>query len=163
MNVLLRIFLRIVLSFITCIFLFLLVCVGFFAFNRDGNLLGFTIYTANGTSMTPTIENGDILLVRKDRDYNENDIIIYTNDEGFSVCHRIIQKKSASFVTRGDSNNFTDGFEPTVDDINGKMVFNVINISTLNRYKYWMIGLAIIIPIILYIIGRCINVRSDNN
>ena len=158
-----RIILRIILGFITILFLFLLGCVGFFVFNRDGNLLGFTLYTASGTSMTPTIEDGDILLVRKDPEYNENDIIVYTNDEGFSVCHRVIQKKVASYVTKGDANNFVDGYDPTVDDINGKMVFNVINVSTLNKYKYWMISLVIIIPIILYIIGRCINVRSDNN
>ncbi|MBR4230954.1 MAG: signal peptidase I [Bacilli bacterium] len=155
--------LRIILSFITCIFLFLLVCIGFFAFNKDGNFLGFTIYTAGGTSMSPTIENGDILLVRKDPEYKENDIIIYTNDEGMSICHRVIQKKTASYVTKGDNNNFIDGYDPTVDDINGKMVFNVINVKTLNKYKYWLMSLVVIIPIILYIINRCLNVRSDNN
>ena len=113
--------------------------------------------------MSPTIENGDILLVRKDPEYKENDIIIYTNDEGMSICHRVIQKKTASYVTKGDNNNFIDGYDPTVDDINGKMVFNVINVKTLNKYKYWLMSLVVIIPIILYIINRCLNVRSDNN
>ena len=155
--------LRIVLAFITLIFLFLLVCVGFFAINKDGNLMGFTIYTASGTSMTPTIEDGDILLVRKDADYNENDIIVYTNDEGMSICHRVIQKKVASYVTKGDSNNFIDGYDPTVDDINGKMVFNVINVNSLTKYKYPMLAAVIIIPIFLYIINRWLNARSDNN
>ena len=155
--------LRITLGFITLIFLFLLGCVGFFVVNKEGSFLGFTIFTASGKSMTPTIEAGDILLVRKDPYYSINDIIVYKNDEGMIVCHRIVQKDDISYITKGDDNKFIDGYNPTIEDIYGKMVFNVINIQTINEYKYALIGGLIIIPIILFIIGRCLNVRTDNN
>ena len=159
-----RYLLRIILAFFTLIFLFLLVSVGFFVVNKDGNLMGFTIYTASGKSMSPTIEEGDIILVRKDGDYKANDIIVYNNDQGQSICHRIIEKKEVSFVTKGDNNNFVDGYDPTIEEINGKMVYNVINVKTINKYKYWIIGLVIVIPILLYIIDRCLNnVRTDSN
>lgn len=155
--------LRIILGFISLIYLFLLVCIGFFAIKKDANLMGYTIFTASGQSMVPTIEAGDILLVRKDHAYEENDIIVYKNDENLTVCHRVIKKDEVTYVTKGDSNNFIDGYNPIIDDIYGKVVYNVINVQTINKYKYVIIGALVLIPFILSLIGRGLNVRTDNN
>ena len=155
--------LRILLSFITVIFLFVLGCVIFFAVDNNASIMGYSIFTASGHSMTPTINEGDILLVSKEHAYRKGDIIVYKNDEGLKVCHRVIDKDGVSYITKGDSNNYTDGYNPIVEDIYGKVIFNVINTEQAVKYKYPIIVALIIVPIILTIINRSLHVRRDNN
>lgn len=154
---------RILLSFITFIFVILLICVCFLALNRNANILGYSIYIASGNSMNPVIQAGDILLISQVNTYHDQDIIVYKNDEGIVVCHRVLSTDGILFVTRGDNNNFTDGYNPTLDDVYGKVIFNIINTKTLDEYKYHALGVIIGIPILLAILRKVFHVRSDNN
>ena len=57
--------------------------------------------------MSPTIEKGDMILVKLDTDYNVGDIISF-KDNGTIITHRIIEINDNNYVTKGDANNTAD-------------------------------------------------------
>ena len=55
------------------------------------------------------------------------DVISFVNDKGINVIHRIIgfsinEEGKLAYETRGDSNNASDAYHPTIDDVQGKYV-----------------------------------------
>lgn len=62
--------------------------------------------------------------VEKPSDLNVYDVIAFENDEGINVIHRIRDKKygpdGVHYVTRGDSNNKDDSFQPMFENVIGK-------------------------------------------
>ena len=62
--------------------------------------------------------------VEQDNDLELYDIISYVNDKGINVIHRIIgiseTVNGIEYETRGDSNNASDEYRPTLDNIQGK-------------------------------------------
>ena len=65
--------------------------------------------------------------VERDSQLKLYDVISFTNDKGINVIHRIIgaslnSEGKIQYETRGDSNNASDSFKPTIDDIHGKYV-----------------------------------------
>ena len=69
----------------------------------------------------------DIIILDKVTNKNpikKYDVIAYTNDQGIHVVHRVIdiieENGKTRYVTRGDSNNATDKYHPTNEDIIGK-------------------------------------------
>jgi len=83
-------------------------------------------------SMTPTLNVGDIIIVRGEASYKVHDIIVYhTPLYSKPIVHRIIGIKNGYFITKGDHNQFSDpgtiaprqGVSP--DDVQGKVVFVV--------------------------------------
>lgn len=57
--------------------------------------------------------------VEKSSDLKLYDVIAFVNDEGINVIHRIKGFKGSSYVTRGDSNNADDKYNPTFEDVIG--------------------------------------------
>ena len=65
--------------------------------------------------------------VERDSQLKLYDVISFTNDKGINVIHRIIgaslnSEGKIQYETRGDSNNGSDSYHPTLDDIHGKYV-----------------------------------------
>ena len=76
--------------------------------NKDyPNLFGYTFFEIISGSMSPTIEKGDMILVKLDTDYNVGDIISF-KDNGTIITHRIIEINDNNYVTKGDANNTAD-------------------------------------------------------
>ena len=84
------------------------------------NLFGYTFFEIVSGSMSPTIEKGDMILVKLDTDYKVGDIISFKEDDSV-ITHRIVEIKENSYVTKGDSNNTLDN-PITKDRIIGKTV-----------------------------------------
>lgn len=64
----------------------------------------------------------DIIVLKKvksDREINKYDVIAFVNDEGTNVIHRIKGFKGNKYVTRGDSNNADDKYNPSFEDVIG--------------------------------------------
>ena len=68
----------------------------------------------------------DIIVIEKVSETNMpklHDVISFINDEGITVIHRIREIKVASdgvhYITRGDSNDKDDTYQPTLEDIVG--------------------------------------------
>jgi len=61
------------------------------------------IYMANGGSMYPAIEHGDILIITYSLDINIGDIICFGTNESMTI-HRVIGKNEGLLICRGDAN-----------------------------------------------------------
>ena len=57
--------------------------------------------------------------VKSDREINKYDVIAFVNDKGTNVIHRIKGFNGDKYVTRGDSNNADDKYNPSFDDVIG--------------------------------------------
>ncbi len=81
-------------------------------------------------SMINALRIGDVAIIKK---CNANDVIvgdiIEYQMEGYTVIHRIIEKKQKNgsfyFITKGDNNNTPDAKEVTEDQLIGKVIFKV--------------------------------------
>ena len=71
------------------------------------NLFGYTFFEIVSGSMSPTIEKGDMIVVKLDTDYKIGDIVTFKEDDSI-ITHRIVEKKDGYYVTKGDSNNTLD-------------------------------------------------------
>ena len=81
-------------------------------------------------SMEKELYVGDIAIIKKcnANDVNTGDIIQYQM-EGYTVIHRIIEKKQKNgelyFVTKGDNNNTPDQQEVKEEQLIGKVIFKI--------------------------------------
>ncbi|MDA4124612.1 MAG: signal peptidase I [Thaumarchaeota archaeon] len=96
----------------------------------------------DSTSMLPTLEPGDLVVVQhvSISDVRVGDIIIYDppcSATGYTVIHRVVQIQNTGLITKGDNNPGTDQFlgiatSPiTQDCLSGKVVFVVPYIERL--------------------------------
>lgn len=91
--------------------------------NDFANLCGYTFFEVATGSMENTINIGDVVIVNLTKDVNENDIIVYKDDNNF-ITHRLIKKQADKLITRGDANNSED--KPINEDqILGKVIYIV--------------------------------------
>lgn len=122
-----------VLLWLIVIFALLVTIVVFSSTSNGGvpNLMGFIPLTIESQSMSPTFNEGDLIICRQIddvADLKENDVITFwTLIEGRKVknTHRIIkvnvtESGSYSFITRGDNNPIDDELPAYQSDIIGK-------------------------------------------
>lgn len=96
---------------------------------RPTALGGSTSYVfVDGESMAPELSWGDLAIVRKGS-YDVGDVVAFrlSEDEGGAfVIHRIVGgNETAGFLTQGDNADELDFWQPTVDEIVGKLWLNV--------------------------------------
>ena len=85
---------------------------------------GFTtLAIVDGASMSPTLEQGEVVLLREGDEYAVGDIVGVRNPNlgGALVVHRIIRAEEGRFVTRGDANGFDDAFQPMSGEVVGRL------------------------------------------
>lgn len=86
---------------------------------------GYAVLEVVSGSMEPTIHVGDLIVIdTKKTDFNENDIVTFTDDDGSFVTHRIIALNNTEMTTKGDNNNSNDPVSST-DSIVGTYVFRL--------------------------------------
>lgn len=67
----------------------------------------------SGTSMLPTLEDGDLVVIQNVpfSSLHVGDIVVYNppcSATGESVIHRIVEVTPSGVITQGDNNNYTD-------------------------------------------------------
>ena len=76
--------------------------------NKDyANIFGYTFFEVATGSMANTINIGDIVVVKVNEAFKENDIIVYKEENSF-ITHRVIKIDGQDLITRGDANNSED-------------------------------------------------------
>lgn len=159
--------------FITLISIFL-ICMLFYVISgkiaeKKGKNPLYGFYTIISSSMEPTINVYDVVLVRKTSvgKLKKGDIItFYSNNSYFGdtpITHRIVKKDSDNFVVKGDNNQNVDNDKVSPDNIIGKVILIIPSLGKLQFFLASKKGfvLAIIIPaliIITYDIYKIINV-----
>ena len=99
-------------------------------------LFGIRTFLISGVSMEPTLEAGDIVIVRPSneaKDIQIGDIILF-NDYSKLVMHRVVEIKHTEeleFITRGDANHVPDR-PVTFRQIEGKAIFRIPKIGWLS-------------------------------
>lgn len=111
------------------------------------NIFGYSIFSTETGSMSPTMEKGDIVIVKIGEQAKEKDIITYKRDNVF-ITHRIIKIDGDSIIAKGDSNNTQDE-EITKDAIIGKVVFIINNVEV---WKSVFSDISVIIPVFITVI-----------
>lgn len=87
------------------------------------NMFGYTFFEVATGSMSPTIEIGDIVIVKFTKDVNESDIIVYKDGKDF-ITHRLIKIKNNELITKGDANNSEDK-SITMEQVLGEVIFTI--------------------------------------
>lgn len=91
------------------------------------NYFGYTFFEVVSGSMEPTINVGDLVIVKLTDDFDVNDIITYKENNYF-VTHRVIKKDGRNIIAKGDSNNSADKVIDK-DDCIGKVVKVISNVG----------------------------------
>ena len=73
-------------------------------------------------SMSPVIEKGNKIIIKKQNEYEIGDIITYINNDGNLITHRIIKKYEDGFITKGDNNNTEDKEKVRKNQVLGKII-----------------------------------------
>jgi signal peptidase len=105
--------------------------VWFFGF-RPAYLGGPVSYVlVSGVSMLPTLEDGDLVLVRERSSYSPGDVVAFhvstagSGQDGL-VVHRIVGGSArAGYVTEGDNGTGSDPWSTTPADIEGELWIRV--------------------------------------
>lgn len=111
------------------------------------NIFGYSIFSTETGSMSPTIEKGDIVIVKLGEQVQEKDIITYKKDNVF-ITHRIIKIDGESIIAKGDNNN-TEDEEISKNAIIGKVSFIINNVEI---WKKVFTDINVIIPVSITII-----------
>lgn len=158
MKLLIKIFRLIFILIVICL---VLLC-AIFIYNKKINHVTYigkyTSFVVTGNSMLPTLTTDDFIIVRKENTYNIDDVITYKNEDGGITTHRIIEKiDESTYKTKGDGNNYIDGYEVSKKAVYGKVIANIKQLNKLMefifKYKYYCIAAVILIPIILKLIS----------
>ena len=111
------------------------------------NILGYSVFSTETGSMSPTMETGDIVIIKIGDEIKENDIITYKK-ENVLITHRVVCIDGETVTTKGDYNNTED--EPIQkDNITGKVVFIINEVEI---WKKVFSDIHVIIPIVITVI-----------
>ena len=121
--------------------------------NKDyANIFGYTFFEVATGSMANTINIGDIVVVKVNETFKENDIIVYKEENSF-ITHRVIKIDGQDLITRGDANNSED--KPIKSDqILGKVIYVVPKIGIWRKVlaSPEILGMIIIFIILLGVV-----------
>lgn len=91
------------------------------------DFFGYTFFEVASGSMTGTIDIGDVIIVKINDDFKEDDIITYRVSDDF-ITHRVLKKEDNYVVTKGDSNNNVDN-PVKYDMVVGRVVKIIRNVG----------------------------------
>lgn len=115
------------------------------------NYFGYTIFEVASGSMAPTINVGDIVLVKLTKDVNQNDIITYKENNYF-ITHRVIKKDNDKIIAKGDYNDSVDK-DVNLNDVLGKVIKIIPGIGIWKKVFFnTKVMISIVSTIILFAI-----------
>lgn len=111
------------------------------------NIFGYSIFSTETGSMSPTMKKGDIIIIKIGDEIKEKDIITYKK-ENVLITHRIVRIDGDIIIAKGDNNNIED--EPIKkDEVIGKGIFIINNVEI---WKKVFTDINVIIPICITVI-----------
>ena len=127
--------------------------------NSYANIFGYTFFEVATGSMSNTIEIGDVVIVKITKEVQENEIIVYSEDNNF-ITHRLITKdENGKFITKGDANNSKD--KPIEEaQILGKVIYIIPKIGILKRAILSPQVLILILTLII-LLGMALKLTTN--
>ena len=128
--------------------------------NDYASFFGYSLFEVQTGSMSGTIEAGDWIVVKYEKNIEVEDVITFKQNGEF-ITHRVIESYNGTYITKGDVNNTED--EPiSKEQVVGKVVkvlsgFGIIRSTLFNPF----VLIALIIT--LYLINFAFkNTKKDN-
>lgn len=121
---------------------------------------GFSTLIVTTGSMSGTIEEGDLILIKKCDDYKIGDIVTFLPENGtIPTTHRIIRIQDGRYYTRGDANNAEDTRPIDKSRIVGKVTGTVPHVGLFFRWIIEGFGWAYLVAGVAVIVGGVILFR----
>ena len=92
-------------------------------------------------SMQPTLQVNDVIIFRREADYEVGDVVVW-QQRGMPVVHRLIARDGSSVTTRGDANNAPDS-PVSASDIRGRVIGRVAGAGTMVNFFKSPLGLIL--------------------
>lgn len=122
---------------------------------KTPSILGIKTYVVISGSMKPNIEIGDVVIVKKENELKEGDIISYRKGESV-ITHRITSVTEENgekiYRTKGDNNNTEDSEKITNEIIEGKVIKTIPKIGNVT----FILKNRITLIVMLLILCKCI-------
>lgn len=117
---------------------------------QNANIFGYSAFEVATGSMSGTIEIGDMVIVKITDEIQQNDIIVYKQEDNF-ITHRVIEINENTIITKGDANTSNDS-PIEKSQIFGKVVKVIPNVGI---WKKVLTTPSVLIAIIIIIILMC--------
>lgn len=152
--------LKIASLFLTAIFFFITIFFLFSQLNFKGN---YKILLVQSGSMAPTINTGDLIIVKPTYKYKKGDIVTFLSKNKFNITHRIFEIKDNQIVTKGDANKVSDQESVNVNQILGKVFYVIPYFGQLIMFTKTIPGLIvlIIIPSTIILYQEFIQIKNN--
>lgn len=109
---------------------------------------GYSSFIVISGSMEPTIKVDDLIIIKEEPEYNEQDIVTYQSNQSI-ITHRIVKKEGDIIWTRGDNNN-TEDSPIQKSQIHGKYIYKIENVGKLIEIINSPIGITAFFIIIYF-------------
>jgi signal peptidase I len=83
----------------------------------------------DGNSMEPQFQFGDFVLTRRQPDYQIGEAVVYRHPSFGYVFHRIIEQDGPKLILQGDNNAWLDSYQPTKEEVVGKLWLHIPTIG----------------------------------
>lgn len=128
--------------------------------HRVPSIFGYSSLMVATGSMSGTIEEGDLIIIKDTDDYKIGDIVTFFQDgDDIPTTHRIYNiDENGNWKTRGDANNSYDKRSITSDEIIGEVVLVIPYVGTFIDWAVegggliYIIGIFLILGLGIYII-----------
>lgn len=112
---------------IALIFLLIYCMVGLWGQKKTGTLFfpfGYRPVVILSGSMEETLHTGAVVLVKKTKKVEDNDIIFFFSSDGVPVIHRCVKVlENQNYITKGDANANADFETISTDQVQGKVIY----------------------------------------
>ena len=128
--------------------------------HRVPSIFGYSSLMVATGSMSGTIEEGDLIIIKDTNDYKIGDIVTFFQDgDDIPTTHRIYNiDENGNWKTRGDANNSYDKRSITNDEIIGEVVLVIPYVGTFIDWAVegggliYIVGIFLILGLGIYII-----------
>ena len=146
---------KIINSIILGILIIVLLCICYSRFIKKDEMVtvfgrGFLVIVTE--SMSPTIESGDFIVISKQDEYKEGDIVTYLDEADMIVTHRIVEINDSTFIAKGDNNNIEDN-KTEIKNIYGKVI---LKSSVIGFFVLYLLKPCLIFYIMYLIISEIV-------
>lgn len=134
----------------------------FFLFSQIKFPGSYQFFLVQSGSMSPTINTGDLIVIKPVHQYYPDDIITFNSNQNFTTTHRLIRVVNQSYFTKGDANTTEDQEIINSSQVLGKVFFTIPKIGYFITFIKSLPGLIIliIIPSALIIYQEFLEIKK---
>lgn len=114
-------------------------------------------------SMEPELSVDDMVIIHRENQYKENDIVTYVDDRSFLVTHRVVSIEDEMVTARGDANN-VDDTPFHISRVKGKVVSVVKGVGKLISFiqnPFFVIAVVVVTILLMHFSYRSADNKKD--